>query len=141
MPRDRVTMRKTREILRLIWSCNQSQRDTARTCGVGKSTVNATIHRATAAGLSWPLPYDLDDEALEQRLYPSVVHSSSRKLSQPDWQALHDELATKDKLSLMLLWQEYKEGAPTGYQYSQFCEIYRQWRKKLDLSMRQVRWY
>jgi transposase len=137
MPRDRVTMRKTREILRLIWSCNQSQRDTARTCGVGKSTVNATIHRATAAGLSWPLPYDLDDEALEQRLYPSVVHSSSRKLSQPDWQVLHDELATKDKLSLMLLWQEYKEGAPTGYQYSQFCEIYRQWRKKLDLSMRQ----
>ena len=37
----------------------------------------------------------------------------------------------------MLLWQEYKEGTPSGYQYSQFCELYRQWRKKLDLSMRQ----
>jgi len=45
-------MRKTREILRLIWSCNQSRRDTARTCSVGKSTVDATINRATAAGLS-----------------------------------------------------------------------------------------
>jgi transposase len=130
-------MRKTREILRLVWLCSQSRRDTARTCGVGKSTVDATINRATAAGLSWPLPLDLDDEALERRLYPPVVHPSFRKLSQPDWQALHDELATKDKLSLMLLWQEYKEGAPTGYQYSQFCELYRQWRKKLDLSMRQ----
>jgi len=43
MSRERVTMRKTREILRLVWSCNQSRRDTARTCGVGKSTVNATI--------------------------------------------------------------------------------------------------
>jgi len=31
MPRERVTMRKTREILRLIWSCGQSRRDTART--------------------------------------------------------------------------------------------------------------
>ena len=72
MPRERVTMRKTREILRLVWSCNQSRRDTARTCGVGKSTVDATINRATAAGLSWPLPLDLDDEALERRLYPPL---------------------------------------------------------------------
>ena len=118
MPLDRVTMRKTREILRLIWSCNQSQRDTARTCGVGKSTVNATIHRATAACLSWPLHYDLDDEALEQRLCPTAVHPAVRKLSEPDWQALHDELANdkNKKLSLMLLWQEYKEGSPLGYQ-------------------------
>ena len=68
MPRERVAMRKTREILRLVWSCNQSQRDTARTCGVCKSTVDATIHRATAAGLS--------DEALEQRLYPSVAEAN-----------------------------------------------------------------
>ncbi len=37
----------------------------------------------------------------------------------------------------MLLWQEYKEGNPSGYQYSQYCELYRQWRKKLDRSMRQ----
>ena len=81
MPRDRVTMRKTREILRLVWSCNQSQRDTARTCGVGKSTVNATIHRATAAGLSWPLPLDLDDEALERRLYPSADSTDRGRLN------------------------------------------------------------
>lgn len=37
----------------------------------------------------------------------------------------------------MLLWQEYKERDPEGYQYSQYCELFRQWRKKLDLSMRQ----
>ena len=139
MPRERVTMRKTREILRLVWLCNQSRRDTATACGVCKSTVDATINRATAAGLFWPLPVDFDDEALERRLYPPAVHPAVRKLSQPDWQALHDELANdkNKKLSLMLLWQEYKEGAPYGYQYSQFCELYRQWRKKLDRSMRQ----
>ena len=137
MPRGRVTMRKTREILRLVWSCSQSRRDTARTCGVGKSTVDATISRATTAGLSWPLPLDLDDDALEQRLYPSAVKLSSCKLSQPNWQLLHDELAKHKKLTLMLLWQEYKDDSPAGYQYSQFCERYRQWRQKLDRSMRQ----
>jgi len=135
MPRERVTMRKIREILRLVWCCNQSRRDTAKACGVGKTTVDDTINRATAAGLSWPI--DLDDEALERLLYPPPLPPSSRKLKQPSWQALHDELAKHKHLTLMLLWQEYKEGEPGGYQYSQFCELYRQWRKKLDRSMRQ----
>ena len=136
MPRERVTMRKIREILRLAWSCRQSRRDTATVCGVGKTTVDDTINRAIAAGLSWPLPVDLDDDALENRLYPPHIAPSVRKLSQPDWQSLHDELLKHKHLTLMLLWQEYKEGEPAGYQYSQFCELYRQWRKKLDRSMR-----
>jgi transposase len=135
MPRERVAMRKIREILRLVWGCNQSRRDTAKACGVGKSTVDDTINRAIAAGLSWPVA--MDDETLEKRLYPPLQPPSSRKLRQPDWQALHDELTGHKHLTLMLLWQEYKEGEPSGYQYSQFCELYRQWRKKLDRSMRQ----
>jgi len=135
MPRERVAMRKIREILRLVWSCRQSRRDVARSCGVGKSTVDDMINRAVVAGLSWP--FELDDQALETLLYPPVTHSSARKLSQPDWQALHDDLATHKSLTLMLLWQEYKAGEPDGYQYSQFCERYRHWRKKLDRSMRQ----
>lgn len=137
MPRERVPMRKIREILRLAWSCGKSRRDTATVCGVGKTTVDDTINRAIAAGISWPLPVDLDDEALENLLYPPLVAPSVRKLSQPDWQSLHDELLKHKHLTLMLLWQEYKEGEPAGYQYSQFCELYRQWRKKLDRSMRQ----
>ena len=77
MPRERVTMRKTREILRLIWSCSQSQRDTARICGVGKSTVDDTINRATIAGLSWPLPANVDDDALERHLYAPCPRARS----------------------------------------------------------------
>ncbi|NCP78643.1 MAG: IS21 family transposase [Desulfuromonadales bacterium] len=128
-------MRKIREVLRLVWSCNQSRRDTAQACGVGKTTVDDTINRANAAGLCWPL--DLDDEALERLLYPKPLSPSARELKPPDWRALHDEMARHKHLTLLLLWQEYKEGDPAGYQYSQFCERYRQWRKKLDLSMRQ----
>ena len=69
-----------------------------------------TISLANAAGFTWPLPADLDDEALELRLYPPVVNPASRKLPQPDWRALHDELAKHKKPTLMLLWQEYKGG-------------------------------
>lgn len=41
-------------------------------------------------------------------------------------------------VTLQLLWQEYKEAAPDGYQYSQFCKLYREWEGKLDLTLRQV---
>ena len=49
---------------------------------------------------------------------------------------LRKELQVKG-VTLMLLWQEYKERYPEGYQYSQFCDIYRRWTKTLDLSLRQ----
>ena len=65
MPQERVTMRKIREILRLTWSCNQSRQAIATSCGIGKTTVTDTLYRASAAKLSWPLPFALDDEGLE----------------------------------------------------------------------------
>ena len=40
-------------------------------------------------------------------------------------------------VTLFLLWQEYREANPDGYQYSWFCEHYRAWQGKLDLVMRQ----
>jgi len=137
MPQERVTMRKIREILRLAWSCNQSRQAIAVSCGVGKTTVTDTLSRALAANLAWPLPFSLDDEGLEALLYPASSGSSRYKYSQPDWNALNTEFITHKNLTLMLLWQEYKEQNPSGYQYSQFCELFRTWKKKLDLSMRQ----
>lgn len=136
MPQQRVTMRKIREILRLAWLCGQSRKAIAEQCGVGKTTVTDTIARATAAGFGWPLP-PLDDDALERRLYPPVPLFTPRKAPLPDWNSLHRELVTRKDLTLMLLWQEYKAGDPGGYQYSYFCDLYRQWHGKLDIAMRQ----
>jgi transposase len=41
-------------------------------------------------------------------------------------------------VTLMLLWDEYKAQYPDGYQYSYFADLYRDYAKKLDISMRQV---
>ena len=57
----------------------------------------------------------------------------------PDWQHIRDELTCKN-VTLFLLWQEYRQATPYGYQYSWFCEHYRVWRGKLDLMMRQDHW-
>jgi transposase len=49
---------------------------------------------------------------------------------------VHRELRRKG-VTLQLLWMEYKQAHPDGYQYSQFCELYRRWPERVDLVMRQ----
>ena len=56
MPMERLSMRKIREVLRLKWACELSNRAVATSCAIAPSTVWDYVHRATQAGLSWPLP-------------------------------------------------------------------------------------
>ena len=67
MPTERLSMRKIQEVLRLH-AAGRSQQDISRSCGIGRSTVGEYLQRAHAAGLSWPLPDDLDTAGLERRL-------------------------------------------------------------------------
>ena len=64
-------MRQIREVLRLKHECGLVHRAIARACGMGAGTVSDYLGRARAAGLSWPLPAELDDRALEALLFPS----------------------------------------------------------------------
>jgi len=130
-------MRKIKEVLRLKWGCSGlSNRRIATSCGIPRSTVGDCIRRATAAGLSWPLPDDMDDTRLETLLYPSTA-SVTDQHPLPDFAEVHQEMKRKG-MTLSLLWQEYKERHSDGYQYTRFCTLYRTWRGKLALSMRQT---
>ena len=128
-------MRKIREMLRLRWGLTRTLRETARSCGVGATTVHDVLARATAAGLTWPLPDELDDAALEARLYPPAT--TPRERARPDFAAIYRELKQRG-VTLELLWQEYRQQHPEdGYGYSRFCDLYRGWRAQIDLVMRQ----
>jgi transposase len=35
------------------------------------------------------------------------------------------------------LWQEYKQGNASGYRYSRFCDLYREWARAQNLTLRQ----
>jgi transposase len=116
--------------------CDLGARKTARACGVSHSTVLKYRQRAEEVGLDWPQIEALDETSLERRLFPSVEESSRRPL--PDWSEVHQELQSPG-VTLQLVWQEYKAAqGDQGYQYSRFCELYGQWRGRLDLSMRQT---
>jgi transposase len=131
----RLPMRKLREILRLKYELRMRHRAIARACGVGVGTVSEHVARAREAGLSWPLPNDLDDATLEARLFATA--EPKRERIAPDVMRIHQELK-RTGVTLQLLWEEYLGVHPEGYRYSQFCEIYRRWAKRLKPSMRQV---
>ena len=135
MAQERLTMRKIREVLRLKWECGLSNRAIARSCSTSHSTVGEYLRRAEAAGLTWPLPSGVDEDALFARLFPKPPDSGSRRIPCPDWSWVHAELRKKS-VTLRLLWVEYREEHPGGYSYSQFCALYREWAKRLKPSMR-----
>lgn len=136
MPAKRLSMRKIKEVLRLKWERGLSNRQVAAACGISRPTVSEYLRRAAEAELGWPLPEDLSEAQLEQRLFPPPPDLPAQVRGIPDWQRIHDELRGKN-VTLFLLWQEYREANPDGYQYSWFCEHYRAWQGKLDLVMRQ----
>lgn len=129
-------MRKIKEVLRLHWDLGLGNRAIARSLSVSHNTVIDLLNRAKAAGLSWLLPETLDEAALEQLPYPGNG-KQTRTRPLPDWEWVYRELRRKG-VTLQQLWIEYKQAYPDGYQYSQFCELYREWCGKLDVVLRQT---
>jgi len=135
MAQIRVSMDKLREILRLKYECGLSNRQAGASCGISRQTVSNYWAQAQQAGIDWERDKQLSDTELEQRLYGNGLAVQPAK-ELPDFQYLFQELK-RPHVTMQLLWQEYKEENPDGYQYSWFNEIYREWRKKLNICMRQ----
>jgi transposase len=132
-------MRKIKDVLRLTHDVHLNTRQVALSLNISRSTVKNYQERARKAGLSWPVPDDLTEEALEQKLFPPLGLVQAPAKALPDFDYIFRELKAHKKFNLTLdqLWREYREQHPDGYQYSQFCQLYRDYRSKLDYSMRQ----
>jgi len=135
MPAERLSMRKIREVLRLR-AQGLLDRKIARSVNVSRTAVRRMRERAEEAGVSWPLPEELSDSALEALLYPPIPYPSIQPRAVPDWSHIHRELR-HPRVTLQLLWLEYKATHPEGYQYSRFCALYKAWKNTLDPVLRQ----
>jgi transposase len=115
-------MRGIREILRLKHG-GASDRQIARSLSLARSTVAMTLERAAAAALHWPLSATLSDRVLEAMLYAGHgAQQGARRKAEPDWTSVHHELR-RPGVTLMLLWEEYRQREPDGYAYSRWCEL------------------
>jgi len=135
MTKERLTLRKIREILRLKEESKLSNRAIARACKISNSTVGEYLQRAEAAGLHWPLPEGLSEDELYQKLFPESSNESTPDRPLPEWEKVRKELKKKG-VTLKLLWIEYRDQHSDGYSYTQFCEYYRKWAKTQSPSGR-----
>ena len=115
----RLTMPEIKEAMRLQAS-GLSTRKIATSLGVGHSTATDYMKRVRLAGLTWPLPTDMTDAALEALLFHPIGGPSRLVEAQPDWPMVHCELR-RPGVTLSLLWEEYRGAHPEGYGYSRFC--------------------
>ena len=63
-------MTNYREILRLH-SLGLNKTEIASSCQCARNTVAATLQRAANCGLQWPLPEEMSDKQLSERLFPT----------------------------------------------------------------------
>ena len=92
MAQKRLSMRKIRDVLRLKHELGRSQREIGVILWISHSTVGSYVRRAREAGVTWPLPDDLDDAGLETALYPPTAPSRVPR-PEPNWARVHRELA------------------------------------------------
>ena len=131
-------MKMIKTILKLHLESKLSSRQISNALSIPKSTVTDYVRRLKSADITLRDLDGVSDEEVYRRLFPESSSGPQRfNKVLPDFTWIHTELKRKS-VTRQLLWEEYREEHPDGLAYSQFCNLYREWQKKLDISMRQV---
>ncbi|MEA3522910.1 MAG: helix-turn-helix domain-containing protein [Campylobacterota bacterium] len=134
------SMKEIRDVIQLHSNMGLSIRKICRATGVARSTVADYVRRFKELDLSVEQIETLDDDSLRLQLFPEVLSTVVSRKAMPDMNYIHQELKRrkKTKVTLSLLWEEYKRDHPNGYEYTQFRVYYRRFKQKLNPSMRQT---
>lgn len=138
MARGKLSVRYIKEILRLRYEAKLSQREISRSVRVSVGSVNQYLTRAEQAGIGWPIPLEMDQNALVKALFPDQPATHRTGFVVPEWSSVQNELRSKG-MTKQLLWEEYCQCHPqNAYSYSQYCHHYQVWLSQQRRSMRQV---
>lgn len=132
-----LSMRKVREVLRLVLGSQMSDRMIGRSISISHVTVGRYRRAVEAAGLTCADMERMGDLELMRLLQVGRREDRGEVRPQPDWQWVHREMRKKG-VTLQLLWEEYKAVHPDGYQLSQFYKLYDQWKGRLKVTLRQT---
>ncbi len=131
-----LSAQKVQEILRLGLKHQLGDREVSRSCGVSHVTVWAYLKQVRDHGLTWADVSSLGEAQLLKLVRGAHRFTPGRSIPEPDWKYIHAELRKKS-VTLQLLWEEYKELNPDGYQSTQFYERYKKWKQTINPWMRQ----
>lgn len=134
-----LTMLQIRRILKLFME-ETSIRELHRQTGIHRVTLKNYLHRFKSSGKSFEELAELSDHELSVLVHPQ------RNTKAPDerFEDLNGRLeefarqlsSKRNKyLTKQVLWEEYLQENPNGYQYSQFCHYLEQHLRRHDLTM------
>jgi transposase len=136
-------MKKIVEVLRLHLKLNLSLRQSATLSKISLGTASNYINRFKEINIDIDEFISLNELEQEKLFYPKNifdVKSQAYKVM-PDFIYIHNELKRKKqtKVTLSLLYEEYKEANPNNYYGStQFRDYYSKFLNKINPSMKQV---
>ena len=79
---EKLSMRKIREVLRLKFELDLSDRQISKSTQVSRPTISDYVRRFAVSGLSWPLPAEMSEADIDARLFsarsvlPDVLHGT-----------------------------------------------------------------
>lgn len=121
---------------RYILTHKLSDRQIAQILGVSKTTIHRWRGIIRAKKYSWEDLSDIKPTQLRKMLLKDNYGPNRKR--KPDFSYIHSELE-KTGVTLQLLWQEYRGGNPAdALAYSQFAALYRKYKKRLPVVMRQT---
>ena len=136
-------MKKIVEVLRLHLKLNLSLRQSATLSKISLGTASNYINRFKEINIDIDDFISLNELEQERLFYPKNVCDVKPQTSKvmPDYIYIHNELKRKKqtKVTLSLLYEEYKEANPNNYYGStQFRDYYSKFLNKINPSMKQV---
>jgi transposase len=129
-------MLQIRRVLQLL-QAGQSKRKISKILSSGRHTIDGYVTRVKQTGIGFSELLKLSDNELSELLY------TNKPDSQPDqrYEDLKGRLDYFQKelkrtgVTKQLLWKEYREVVPAGYEYSQFCNHLLAYKKKSSATM------
>ena len=136
-------MKKIIEVLRLHLKLNLSLRQSATLSKISLGTASNYVNRFKEINIDIDKFISLNEIEQEKLFYPKNVcaFKSNNSKVMPDYIYVQNELKRKKhtKVTLSLLYEEYKEANPNNYYGStQFRDYYSKFLNKINPSMKQV---
>lgn len=129
-------MRDVKKVLEMR-SQNYSQRQISVALKISRDTIRKIFNRADSKKICWSSIQNLSEPDVQNLLFSENL-KINLSIKQPDFEYIHKELL-KPGTTIKLLWEEYADACQSiqapFYQYSYFCEKYRDYVKKHNLTM------
>ena len=127
-------MNKIREILRLS-ELKLSQRKIAEALSTSRKVISDIMKKATYLGISYSIIRELQDDTLTEMFgFDNSREPTNQDKLKDFFPYVYKELK-RPGVTLQILWEEYLQIEPDGYQYSRFCYHFNLWKKEKEVTM------